>query len=455
MRSLVLTGLLTGLSLVGCGDKDPSTDTSGLGTDDTADTDDTDDTDTDDTDDTSEPSEPVQVTAEGVVRVQLYTEDDDGERTYVSWSDAYGSSYPFGSIFLTSYTEGKSGDIDYHGSTVIASSAVTPDTGNQYAITVNLAEEGTVNLYAAVDYWGDGIIGTDEPIGVYPGEIEIVEDEDLEGLDITILVPYYDFKNGTGGGSGGGSGCDDVSITGDINLTRDYSGGRAVAMLVDNAGNGPYDWGWSELSATDDGATGTYSISTCEDYGSFQLRGAWDSNGNDLIDPADVWGSYANEDGVDANPISIGSNDLPGYDILIPLGSGGLSVIPYSRLTGTLDVGQGDFDDLPKDTSAIYVVALKYRPTTGISLATLYEQAYDVQVFEPSDFSGQAIIDWSLSVPSNSIIYLWAYADSNNIKTVNESGEYVASGGDDDNGKMVTSSGLSEGNHMTLGQAPE
>ncbi|MFT5686795.1 MAG: hypothetical protein ACI8RZ_007752, partial [Myxococcota bacterium] len=419
---------------------------------DTDDTSDTDTEDTSDTDDTDEPEEPVQATTEGVVRVQLYTEDEDGERTYISWSDAYKSAYPFGSIFLTSYTEGKSGDIDYHGSTVISASDVTPDTGNQYSITVNLTEEGTVNLYAAVDYWADGIIGTDEPIGVYPDEVEIIADEDVEGLDITILVPYHDFSST---GSGGGSGCDDVSITGDIDLTRDYSGGRAVAMLVDNAGNGPYDWGWSELSATDDGATGTYSIATCEDYGSLQLRGAWDSNGNDLIDPADVWGSYANDDGVDANPISIGSNDLPGYDILIPLGSGGLSVIPYSRLSGTLDVGGGDFGDLPKDTDAVYVVALKYRPTTGISLATLYEQAYDIQEFEPADFAGQSSIDWSLSVPSNSIIYLWAYSDSGNIGTVNESGEFIASGGDDDNGKMVTSSGLSEGNNMTLGQAPE
>jgi hypothetical protein len=31
----------------------------------------------------------------------------------------------------------------------------------------------------------------------------------------------------------------------------------------------------------------------------------------------------------------------------------------------------------------------------------------------------------------------------------------VASGGDDDNGKLVTTSGVSDGNHMTLGQAPE
>ena len=450
--------LCVGALLVGCGDKDVTTDTADLDTDDTTDTD-TDDTDTDDT---MVPEEPVQVLIEGVVRVQLYTEDEDGERTYISWGDSYGSTYPFGSIFLTSYTEGKSGDIDYYGSTIVAAADVTPDTGNEYAITINLSEDGTVSLYAAVDYWGDNIIGTDEPIGVYPGEVEIIEGEDVEGLDITILVPYYDFdgKGGDVGSKGGdigskGSGCDDVSITGDIDLTRDFSGGRAVGMLVDNTGNGPDDWGWSDLTATKSGATGTYAISTCEDYGTFQLRGAWDSNGNELIDPADLWGSYANSDGVDANPIAIGSNNLPGYDILIPLGSGGLSVIPYSRLSGTLDVGGGTFDDLPEDTSAVYVVALKYRPTTGISLATLYEQAYDVQVFEPDDFSGQSILDWSLSVPSNSIIYLWAYADSNNIETVNESGEFLASGGDDDNGKIVTSSGLSEGNHMTLGQAPD
>ena len=455
MRMLTYIGLCAGL-LAGCGDKDPEVDTDDF--DDTTDPNDTNNSSMPDTEDTEDPMEPTQAVIEGVVRVQLYTEDDDGERTYVSWSDTYGGAYPFGSIFLTTYTEGESGDIDYHGSTVVPSAKITPKNGNEYSITVNLTQKGSVNLYAAVDYWDDGIIGTDEPIGVYPDEVEIVMDEDLQGLDITILVPYYDFDadTGAGAGAGAGSGCTDVSITGEIELTRDYSGGRAVAMLVDNAGNGPYDWGWSELKATDSGATGTYEIFTCEDYGSLQLRGAWDSNGNDLIDPSDTWGSYANDDGIDANPISIGSNDLPGYDILIPLGSsGGLSVIPYSRLSGTLDVGGGDFDDLPSDTEAIYVVALKYRPTTGITLSTLYEQAYDIQIIEPKDFSGKAILDWSLAVPSNSIIYLWAYADSNTIETVNESGEYVASGGDDDNGKMVTTSGVSEDNHMTLGQAPE
>ena len=101
------------------------------------------------------------------------------------------------------------------------------------------------------------------------------------------------------------------------------------------------------------------------------------------------------------------------------------------------------------------MVALKYRPTTGISLATLYEQAYDIQEFEPKDFSGEAILEWSLAAPSNTIIYLWAYADSNTIETINESGEYIASGGEDDNGKLVTTSGVSEDNHMTLALAPE
>ena len=85
MRASLFVGLCAGL-LVACGDKDPNPDTGSTGgPDDTADTD-TDDTDTD-TDDTAEPAEPVQATIEGVVRVQLYTEDEDGERTYLSWSE--------------------------------------------------------------------------------------------------------------------------------------------------------------------------------------------------------------------------------------------------------------------------------------------------------------------------------------------------------------------------------
>ena len=152
MKTFAYIGLCAGL-LLGCGDQDPEVDTGDVG--DTTQQDDTNNSSTPDTEDTGEPVAPTQAVIEGVVRVQLYTEDKEGERTYVSWSDTYNGAYPFGSIFLTTFTEGEFGDIDYHGSTAVPAAKVTPESGNAYSITVNLTQKGTVNLYACLLYTSD------------------------------------------------------------------------------------------------------------------------------------------------------------------------------------------------------------------------------------------------------------------------------------------------------------
>ena len=151
--------------------------------------------------------------------------------------------------------------------------------------------------------------------------------------------------------------------------------------------------------------------------------------------------------------MSIGSADPPDRDILIPLGTPGLSLIPYARISGELSVDGGTFDDLPEDTTTVYVVALKYRPTTGMSVATLLEQAYDAEIVDIKDLRGEETLSWALGVPAETVIYLWAYADSGSIGTINESGEYIASGGEDDSGTLVTQTGSDAGHSLALGQA--
>ncbi len=118
----------------------------------------------------------------------------------------------------------------------------------------------------------------------------------------------------------------------------------------------------------------------------------------------------------------------------------GISLVPFVRLSGTVALQNGSLSDLPEGAT-VYVAALKYRPDGQLSVAEL-QNAYDYDVFdEPSGSS----LDWGLTVPADSIVYLWAYVDMDGDGVVNESGEYVASGGEDDNGKLPTgSTGVSD-----------
>ncbi len=487
MRSTIL------LFLLGCTDTLPPIDTTAPAQEDTepAAEDSGGDTDTvpaeEDSggEETGEPAEPIQATVRGTITVQLYTVDDSGDRTYISWAEATGSSYPFGSIFVASWSGEEVEEVDYYGTDSILYSEVDVDNGNAYEITINRDEEGEVYLYATLDYGLDGILGTGEPIGVYPDSISVVDGGEYIDFDIEILAEYIvgsdggsggsggsgggsggdggdggsgsDGSDGSGGvgssGSGGGGGCEDLNLSGTITINEPYAAGSAIAMLLDSAGLGPYAWAWTTPEGDEDGASGDYAIPLCAEYGTYHLRGAWDSNNNGLIDPADTWGSYVNDDGIDANPVTIGSEDMPGHDIDIPLGSAGLSLIPYTRISGDLTVDDGTFDDLPEDVNAVYVVALKYQPTVGLSVSAMFEQAYDIVVYDQKELAGQKLLSWALGVPADSVVYLWAYADSGNIGTINESGEYLASGGSDDSGKLTTSAGTDAGHSLALGQA--
>lgn len=405
------------------------------------------------------PVDPTQATVRGRVSVQLYTEDDSGIRSAVSWDEATDGEYTLGSIFIASWSGEDASDIEYYGTDAVQYETVDVDNGNEYEITVSIPDDADseIYLYATVDQGRDGILATGEPVGVYPDPIAVVDGETYTDADIVVMVPHG-ASSGTVNEEGGtdwtgGEDCDAVTLSGDLTTTDSYTSGDGVAMLLDQAGNGPYYYDWVSLAGDSDGASGGYAMVFCPNLGSWSLRGAWDSNGNSLIDPTDSWGSYANQDGVDANPVNIGTVDLPGRDILIPLGSSGLGLVPYARLSGELSVSDGTFDDLIEGTTTLYVVAMKYRPTTGMSVSSLLDQAYDVEIIDAKKLQGKETLSWSLGVPAQTAIYLWAYADSGSIGTINESGEYIASGGDDDDGMLVTTAGSDDGHDLALGLA--
>ena len=62
----------------------------------------------------------VYASIAGNVSVELYIENDDGEREFLSAEEAYGSDFPFGAIWVGAYTSNESGVETYYGTDTIS-----------------------------------------------------------------------------------------------------------------------------------------------------------------------------------------------------------------------------------------------------------------------------------------------------------------------------------------------
>ena len=396
-----------------------------------------------DTDDTDTDAEAGTIT--GVVQVEVYGYDSRGEIQTMEWADAYGDSFPFGSIFVAAYTlDEESGRVTYVDEYVIRS----PDPeGNRYELKVDPAVAKDVRVYAVLDYWGDGILSSNEPMGVWPDIVPVAAGEETPDIDIDILAAYTDFTGGGGGGpgvggGGGGSGGDvDYSnyiwLSGDGLITDPYAGGSCVAMVYDEAGLGPYYADSFTPVQTEGGAEGAYGMWVAKNMGNVVLRGAWDANYNGLIDPADKWGQYVDETGTAVGAFPVGEVDLPDHTLMIPDGTDiNPSIVPFVVLSGNLSLESGDFDSLDAG-SVLHVAAMKYRPDTQLESADIPDNAYDYETFSGAALTGSEI-PFTLIAPANTIIYFWSYLDSDGDGAVNEVGEQVGSFGGEASGRLAT-----------------
>ncbi len=393
-------------------------------------------TDTDDTGDTEEDPEGVHGTVTGTVYLQLYMTDANGDMELLDWDDTYGY-YPFGDVFVGAYSEDEDGYQTYYDSSVITEPTVSPAPGGDpYGLDIDADDIDGINIYAIVDYWGDGIMGTNEPVGAYPAEVVVNENGTLTEIDVTVLVPYYDLSSGGGtgeGSSGGGTGegCTSVGVSGDAIVDTPYLEGDVAVMLYDTANLGPYYYSRITPTPTDDGAEGAFTVSACADSGDMKLFGAWDSNGNDLFDPADRWGEYVTDPDTSGNPITIGSGAMANMDVLIPFGDMSPRVVPFVSLSGTLTSTE-DWSS----SAAVYIAALKFRPNSEITVEELSE-GYDTEMWDNAELLASDALDYHVEVPANTIVYLWAYTDVDGDGILNEPGDPVASLGDS-TGRTVT-----------------
>ena len=321
MRTLWMTGLL-GLA-VGCGDKDTEveTDTGSLGGD--AGNTDGEDSGTEGEDDTDDPGDPdgeeldVSATVTGTITVEVY-ETVDGVYTEVDVDERYGGAYPFGAIFVGAYDDPRgTGAERYRAIDTLTSPSFGPDP---FSLELLLEDEGPVHIYAAVDADGNAVVDSDDPIGVWPVEVDIVDGGLTEDVEIRVVV-NLDLLRGGGSsgccGDGTSDGCT-VTVSGDVDVDRGFEG-SGLAMILGTNGSGPHYADWFETTASGGEASGSYSITMCQNAGSVKLVGAIDENNNGLIDPADLYGAYVSSPDVDGNPIQVATSDLTDHTIQVPL----------------------------------------------------------------------------------------------------------------------------------------
>lgn len=373
---------------------------------------------------TTKDPEPVSATISGRVWLKLYTTDASGDIVEMDWTETYGG-YPLGGVFVAAYNSDElTGRETYYDQ----ESILTPDVvnGSEYTLDVTLDEAGTVQVYASADAVAvDGVIATYEPVATWPEPLEITDAAAITDVDLTILVPYN---------PGGGGGCDITSIDGTITITKSWVDGNAAAMLYTTDGDGPYYTTAVTPTPITGGAEADYTLYSCQNAGEVSLYGAWDSNGNSLIDPDDDWGAYLSAPDTDGNPITVGTTALSGYDIQIPFGDIQPNFVPYVFLGGTLSSSEG-FANYPGAT--VYVAAMKSRPNTDFSVSGLDDAAYDWAAYASEDLLADGA--FSLIVPANTVTYLWAYIDEDGDGNVQEAGEALGNA-TGDSGKVATGS---------------
>ncbi len=383
----------------------------------------------------------------GTVKVELYTTDTDGEMVWAEWEEVYpDGDFPFGAIFVAAYSlDEEAFSMNFLDQYVIRS----PDaTGNDYELQVDPEVAANVRVYAILDYWGDGILSSTEPVGIWPDTIPVLAGAEVTDVDIDIPAAYYDFGtgsggggggNGVGGGGGGGStwNVDDyVYISGDGLITESYAGGSCISLLYMEDGTGPYYADAFTPVMTEGGAEGEYGMYVPKNWGTGNLLGAWDANFNGLIDPADKWGEYVDGTGASANPIVVAESALADHTIMIPSGTGvSPSVVPFVVLSGSVSLADG-FGALGAGAK-VHVAAMKYKPDSDLSAGDIPGNAYDYVSYADADLVGDSL-SFTLVAPANTIVYLWAYLDADGDGNVNEAGEAVSSYGNDPSGHLPT-----------------
>ncbi|MFH1467615.1 MAG: hypothetical protein ABIO70_24730 [Pseudomonadota bacterium] len=453
----------------------------------------------------------VHGTIEGTVAVTLTALDENGDLVEVPWADScFGEKFPYGSIFVSALTTDEATGVErYWGSDSIAEPS-TIAAANTFSITVDTDEVDEVYLLAVLDKWGDRYISPSDPRGYYAVPVRVHEGDSAAGYEIEILTDYWcgwssgDGSGGSGwgpcpdcppgwgdgwgwiwdgdgwvwvgwgwywdgtqwvwiggpgsggggswGGGGGGTGSCPylVTVGGDLIVATPYNGTFAdLGTILYQPGDDEPWWIHYDIpvSASGHGAEGTWGYSMCPNAGTYDAQGVWDSNANLLYDPADTWGQAVDADGNAQDSITFGEVDVD-QTMLVPVPGAGIDLVPFVRLSGTVDFAEGSFDDLlaAHPGARVAVVAAKYRPNGDFPEEDLEEQ-YDYAFWTPAQLAGQTSLPFMLLGPAEATLHLWASCDLDGDGIINGPNETFAYY---DGGPLTTGTASMSGLDMTL-----
>ncbi len=338
----------------------------------------------------------------GTVRVRVLSTDADGTSTEIPWSDI--GTLPFGGIFLAAFTTDPfSGETEWIAEDVL----VTPtEGGDVWSLTLpDLSDDREVRVTAILDYYADGVLGTYEPTALHPERVTVAPLGEVSGIDLVIDTALS--------GGGGADTNTYAVIGGPVDLPGDIGLG-CRSFLYTTSGSGPHYTG--SVSSTD----ALWSLTAPVGY-DWVIRGACDSDGNTLIDPTDIWGSYVAADGGDGNPYTVTADGASDLRMVIPLPGTGSGIVPELLLQGELVYADG-FDTFPAGTK-VYAVATRTSLTGDVAVSE-FDFAYDTQVFDGASLVGTSL-PFSLEVGPNRTVYVAAYVDEDGDGVVNEAGEAI------------------------------
>ncbi len=406
-----------------------------------------------DTADTGPEPPPTRATLRGIVDLQLRTQSEEGDLIFVAWKDScFGEVWPYGSILVAAWVEDEAtGETRWLDTDVIQDPSQDPSL-NEYELVLEDPGSWEVHVAAFLDKWQDQVIGTPDPVAPRSAPVRLEPDDSIMvDVDLVVDTPYWCAYHEHGAcpdcppwwGDGAavswegetwvlvGSGCcgDTVDLGGTLELTVPYNGtgqDGLISLLVQGQGEPFYVAANQPLTGTHHGAMGEWGFTHCAEIGTYDLRGAWDANGNGLWEFTDPWGKPADVHGTPYDTITVEKDDLLDLGVMVPVEDAAPAVVPEISVTGVLGL-TSSFDQLLADhpEARLWIAAMRVGfELEGNELQVEdFDEARDHQRWEAEELAGAETLAFELTLAGHAPVHLGAWLDLEGDEVVGEKGE--------------------------------
>ena len=355
-------------------------------------------------------------------------EDDVFARMELEWTEVDPAGYPYGILYvaLTEELGATTSPLTY-----ALLDAVPSDPKNDPAELDLQVEElagRTVYVAAVADRWADGVVSPRDALAFDPRPVEIQAHGEADAVVFVDVDLDWDWESGRWVASeycrsAVLPGCIvEADLEGEIRLQdSQVSVGLApsiVGLYTADGAIGPME---ATLPGELDGEVPEQPLPWALHIrvppcgaGGFGLFGAWDSNGNGMIEPDDEWGTlWTGDGGFDPTLIVSHGDWLTGLDIRLPW-DGAVPPFgrPYQHIAGTIGTDETfSFADL-EPTDTLHVMALR-EPASHLPGCVLADHAvtqgfaWDHRSF-PATELGDGPIPFELRVPWDAYVHVFA-----------------------------------------------